>query len=72
MSTTRAEPVHKPWPGLIAAYRDRLPVEDTWTPITLLEGGTPLIHAHASRSDSSPGCRESTSSSTPRGPGRSK
>ncbi len=37
--------MHKPWPGLIAAYRDRLPVEDTWTPITLLEGGTPLIHA---------------------------
>src|SRR6185369_9322490 len=37
MSDTRAEPVHKPWPGLIAAYRDRLPVEDTWNPITLLE-----------------------------------
>ena len=32
MSATRAEPVHKPWPGLIAAYRDRLPVEDNWTP----------------------------------------
>ena len=37
--------MHQPWPGLIAAYRDRLPVEDDWTPITLLEGGTPLIHA---------------------------
>jgi threonine synthase len=37
--------IHQPWPGLIAAYRDRLPVEDDWTPITLLEGGTPLIHA---------------------------
>ena len=37
--------VHSRWPGLIAAYRDRLPVEDTWNPITLLEGGTPLIHA---------------------------
>jgi threonine synthase len=37
--------VHQPWPGLIGAYRDRLPVEDHWTPITLLEGGTPLIHA---------------------------
>ena len=24
--------VHQPWPGLIAAYRDRLPVEDGWTP----------------------------------------
>ena len=37
--------VHQPWPGIIAAYRDRLPVGDDWTPITLLEGGTPLIHA---------------------------
>src|SRR6201996_3721584 len=45
MSSTRAEPVHRPWPGLIAAYRDRLPVADSWKPITLLEGGTPLIHA---------------------------
>ena len=41
MSTPRTA-VHQPWPGLIAAYRDRLPVEDGWTPITLLEGGTPL------------------------------
>src|SRR5437899_9328290 len=37
--------VHQPWPGLIAAYRDRLPVEDSWTAITLLEGGTPLVFA---------------------------
>jgi threonine synthase len=37
--------VHRPWPGLIAAYRDRLPVGDDWTPVTLLEGGTPLVHA---------------------------
>ena len=37
--------VHQPWPGLIAAYRDRLPVEDSWTAITLLEGGTPLVSA---------------------------
>ena len=37
--------VHQPWPGLIAAYRDRLPVEDGWTPITLREGGTPLLPA---------------------------
>jgi len=44
MSTARTA-VHQPWPGLIAAYRDRLPVEDHWTPITLLEGATPLIHA---------------------------
>src|SRR6201991_4784008 len=37
--------IHKPWPGLIEAYRDRLPVGADWTPITLLEGGTPLISA---------------------------
>ena len=36
---------HRPWPGVIAAYRDRLPVADDWTPVTLLEGGTPLIAA---------------------------
>ena len=27
MSATRAGTVHTPWPGLIAAYRDRLQVE---------------------------------------------
>lgn len=37
--------VHQPWLGLIAAYRDRLPVGDDWTPVTLFEGGTPLIPA---------------------------
>jgi threonine synthase len=30
---------------VIAAYHDRLPVGEDWTPITLCEGGTPLIHA---------------------------
>lgn len=45
MSTTRPTAVHTPWPGLIAAYRDRLPGAADWTPVTLLEGGTPLIHA---------------------------
>ncbi len=30
---------------MIAAYRDRLPVAADWTPVTLLEGGTPLIPA---------------------------
>lgn len=44
MSPASTSP-HQPWPGLIAAYRDRLPVGDDWTPVTLLEGGTPLIHA---------------------------
>ncbi len=38
-------PVHTAWPGLIEAYRDRLPVGDDWTVVTLLEGGTPLISA---------------------------
>ena len=33
------------WPGVIAAYRDRLPVGDDWVPVTLFEGGTPLVPA---------------------------
>ncbi|MDT7734223.1 MAG: threonine synthase, partial [Mycobacterium sp.] len=37
--------VHRQWPGLIEAYRHRLPVGDDWVPVTLLEGGTPLISA---------------------------
>ncbi|NMO01191.1 threonine synthase [Gordonia sp. TBRC 11910] len=39
-------PVHTAWPGLIEAYRDRLPVADDWQVVTLLEGGTPLIRAN--------------------------
>ena len=35
----------QPWPGLIEAYRDRLPVRDTTPVITLREGGTPLLPA---------------------------
>ena len=38
-------PVHRGWPGLIEAYRDRMPVGDDWEIVTLLEGGTPLISA---------------------------
>jgi threonine synthase len=38
-------PVHKAWPGLIEAYRDRLPIGDNWKTITLCEGGTPLLPA---------------------------
>jgi threonine synthase len=34
-----------PWPGLIEAYRDRLPVTDATPVITLREGGTPLLPA---------------------------
>jgi threonine synthase len=36
---------HRLWPGLIEAYRDRLPVTDATPVITLCEGGTPLIPA---------------------------
>jgi threonine synthase len=43
--TTTTQPVHTPWPGLIAAYRDRLAIGSNWTPITLREGGTPLLPA---------------------------
>jgi threonine synthase len=38
MSTT-------PWPGIIEAYRDRLPVDASTPVVTLLEGGTPLLIA---------------------------
>jgi threonine synthase len=34
-----------PWPGLIEAYREHLPVSDATPVVTLLEGGTPLLHA---------------------------
>jgi threonine synthase len=33
------------WPGVIAAYRDRLPVPPDATVVTLHEGGTPLLPA---------------------------
>ena len=36
---------YRPWPGLIEAYRDRLPVTDQTPVITLGEGGTPLVPA---------------------------
>ncbi|WP_375492365.1 threonine synthase [uncultured Jatrophihabitans sp.] len=35
----------RPWPGLIDAYRDRLPVSDRTPNVTLYEGGTPLVPA---------------------------
>jgi threonine synthase len=35
----------KPWPGLIEAYRHRLPVTDATPVVTLREGGTPLLPA---------------------------
>jgi threonine synthase len=33
------------WPGVIEAYRDRMPVEPDWKIVTLGEGGTPLLPA---------------------------
>jgi threonine synthase len=38
-------PAAVPWPGIIEAYRDRLPVTDSTPVVTLLEGGTPLVAA---------------------------
>lgn len=40
MSGTR-----RPWPGVIAAYRERLPVTSRTPEVTLLEGDTPLLPA---------------------------
>ncbi|QUH04707.1 threonine synthase [Saccharopolyspora erythraea] len=34
------------WPGLIEAYRDRVPVPDGARVVTLQEGNTPLVPAH--------------------------
>lgn len=42
---TESTAVHRQWPGLIEAYRARLPVADDWKVVTLFEGGTPLISA---------------------------
>jgi threonine synthase len=36
---------HAGWPGLIEAYRDRLPVNERTPVITLNEGNTPLVEA---------------------------
>jgi threonine synthase len=33
------------WPGIIEAYRSRMPVEPDWKIVTLNEGGTPLLPA---------------------------
>jgi threonine synthase len=37
--------VSRPWRGVIAEYRDRLPVTDDTPVVTLAEGGTPLLPA---------------------------
>jgi threonine synthase len=38
-------PYGSAWPGLIEAFRDRLPVTDRTPVVTLLEGNTPLVDA---------------------------
>ena len=45
MTEARIRTRPRPWPGLIEAYRDRLPVTDRTPNITLFEGGTPLVPA---------------------------
>jgi threonine synthase len=34
-----------PWPGILPAFRDRLPVTERTPPLSLLEGNTPLIRS---------------------------
>ncbi len=36
---------HSRWPGVVEAYRDRLPVDADTPVVTLAEGGTPLVEA---------------------------
>ena len=43
--TARRLLARDPWPGLIEAYGDRLPVSDATPDVTLFEGGTPLVPA---------------------------
>src|ERR1700742_2221180 len=38
-------PTGRAWRGVIAEYRDRLPVDETTPVVTLFEGGTPLLPA---------------------------
>jgi threonine synthase len=44
-STATAAPARTPWRGVIAEFRDRLPVTSATPVVTLLEGGTPLVPA---------------------------
>ena len=66
MSTQRDTPVHRPWPGLIEAYRDRLAVGPDWVPVTLREaalGATvevPLLDGGTSKIKIKPGTSSGT------------
>ena len=46
-----------PWPGVIERYREHLPVGASDCVVTLLEGNTPLIPAHALAQRIGRGCR---------------
>ncbi|MFM6311352.1 MAG: threonine synthase, partial [Dolichospermum sp.] len=43
LSLSAAKSHYQPWPGLIQAYRQYLPVSEKTPVVTLLEGNTPLI-----------------------------
>ena len=43
LSLSVAKSHRQPWPGLIEAYREYLPVSEKTPVVTLLEGNTPLI-----------------------------
>ena len=45
----------RPWRGVIAEYRDRLPVTDATPVVTLREGGTPLVRSDPLSEET--GCR---------------
>ncbi|HEY4004924.1 MAG TPA: threonine synthase [Pseudonocardia sp.] len=45
MPRDRSATAPPPWPGVIEAYRNRMPVEPDWHVVTLREGGTPLLPA---------------------------
>ncbi|MBW4671573.1 MAG: threonine synthase [Cyanomargarita calcarea GSE-NOS-MK-12-04C] len=47
VSLSVAKSLRQPWPGLIEAYREYLPVSEKTPVVTLLEGNTPLIPAPA-------------------------
>ncbi len=44
----------RPWRGVIAEYRERLPITDATPVVTLLEGGTPLVRSEPLSSET--GC----------------
>ena len=44
-ATTERGTAPQRWPGVIEAYRSRMPVQPDWTVVTLGEGGTPLLPA---------------------------